>query len=134
MCGVPGVRGGGSVQSSPIEAIHLHSCHYPPHIYAICHAQVFLFGDQCILHEPPEKWPYCDALVAFYSTGFPLDKARAGGVVCVCVFVPLPTWTIPKSGGGSNSCRFLKKTKQAERYAAMHRPFILNDLSMQVRA
>lgn len=38
--------------------------------------QVFLFGDQCILHEPPEKWPYCDALIAFYSTGFPLDKAR----------------------------------------------------------
>ena len=37
---------------------------------------MFLFGDKCILEDPPEAWPYCDALVAFYSTGFPLDKAR----------------------------------------------------------
>ena len=39
--------------------------------------QVLIFGDQCILQQPPEQWPFCDALIAFYSTGFPLAKAEA---------------------------------------------------------
>lgn len=55
--------------------------------------EVLIFGDKCILHEPPEKWPFCDALIAFYSTGFPLNKA--------------------------------------EEYAALVKPYILNDLGMQ---
>ena len=38
--------------------------------------QVVFFPEETILHAPIEDWPRCDALIAFFSTGFPLHKAQ----------------------------------------------------------
>jgi inositol-hexakisphosphate/diphosphoinositol-pentakisphosphate 1-kinase len=37
--------------------------------------QVVYFGDHVILNEPIEDWPVVDVLIAFFSKGYPLDKA-----------------------------------------------------------
>ena len=37
--------------------------------------RVVIFTDRTIIHKTVQEWPYCDALIAFYSEGFPLEKA-----------------------------------------------------------
>lgn len=37
--------------------------------------QVVFFGDDVILNKPVEEWPTCHVLIAFYSRGYPLEKA-----------------------------------------------------------
>lgn len=34
-----------------------------------------IFDEDMILNDPVESWPLCNALVSFFSTGFPLHKA-----------------------------------------------------------
>lgn len=36
---------------------------------------IVIFGDDCILNAPVDKWPVVEALIAFYSTNFPTEKA-----------------------------------------------------------
>ena len=39
--------------------------------------EILVFGDDCILNQPVEEWPKVDALLSWFSDGFPLNKAQA---------------------------------------------------------
>jgi hypothetical protein len=40
------------------------------------HFQVVFFGDNVILNAPIEEWPVCNVVIAFFSKGYPLQKAK----------------------------------------------------------
>lgn len=39
--------------------------------------EIVIFPEEMILNQPIEEWPVCDALLSWFSTGFPLHKAVA---------------------------------------------------------
>jgi inositol-hexakisphosphate/diphosphoinositol-pentakisphosphate 1-kinase len=38
--------------------------------------RVVFFGDAVLRDQPASEWPICDVLIAFYSKGYPLHKAK----------------------------------------------------------
>ena len=38
--------------------------------------EVVFFGDHVILNQPVQDWPICDVIIAFFSKGYPLSKAK----------------------------------------------------------
>ena len=36
-----------------------------------------IFGNDTLLNKPIEEWPICHCIIAFFSSGFPLEKAEA---------------------------------------------------------
>ena len=39
--------------------------------------EVVIFKESMIKNQPVEEWPHCTVLLAWFSAGFPLDKAQA---------------------------------------------------------
>ncbi|KAK7340486.1 hypothetical protein VNO77_21191 [Canavalia gladiata] len=64
------VKCGSEVFSAPMEQILQR-------LQAFGEFEVVHFGDKVILEEPIERWPVCDCLIAFHSSGYPLEKAEA---------------------------------------------------------
>ncbi|XP_027353223.1 inositol hexakisphosphate and diphosphoinositol-pentakisphosphate kinase VIP2-like isoform X4 [Abrus precatorius] len=64
------VKCGSEVFSAPMEQILQR-------LQAFGEFEVVHFGDKVILEEPIESWPVCDCLIAFHSSGYPLEKAEA---------------------------------------------------------
>ncbi|KAL6893672.1 hypothetical protein ACP4OV_007770 [Aristida adscensionis] len=58
------------VFSSPMEQIL-------ERLRAFGEFEIIIFGDKVILDDPIEIWPNCDCLIAFYSSGYPLQKVQA---------------------------------------------------------
>mgnify|MGYP006151111177 CR=1 FL=1 len=54
-----------------LERISAFTCNGVPEF------RVLRFPEDIILNKPIDEWPICQALIAFFSTGFPLRKAQA---------------------------------------------------------
>lgn len=52
----------------PMQSILSRLQHYD-------HIKIVVFSDDTILKKPVNDWPICDCLLAFFSEGFPLQKA-----------------------------------------------------------
>lgn len=39
--------------------------------------KILIFSESMILNDPIEEWPICHCFIAFFSVGFPLEKALA---------------------------------------------------------
>ncbi|XP_023637662.1 inositol hexakisphosphate and diphosphoinositol-pentakisphosphate kinase VIP2 isoform X1 [Capsella rubella] len=46
-------------------------------IHSFGEFEIIHFGDKVILEDPIESWPICDCLIAFHSSGYPLEKVQA---------------------------------------------------------
>ncbi|KAF5182189.1 Inositol hexakisphosphate and diphosphoinositol-pentakisphosphate kinase vip2 [Thalictrum thalictroides] len=64
------VKCGSEAFSAPMEQIL-------DRLQAFGEFQIIFFGDKVILEDPVESWPICDCLIAFHSSGYPLEKAEA---------------------------------------------------------
>ncbi|KAF9606267.1 hypothetical protein IFM89_024088 [Coptis chinensis] len=64
------VKCGSEAFSAPMEQIL-------DRLQAFGEFQIVFFGDKVILEDPVESWPICDCLIAFHSSGYPLEKAEA---------------------------------------------------------
>ncbi|XP_010420158.1 PREDICTED: inositol hexakisphosphate and diphosphoinositol-pentakisphosphate kinase 2-like isoform X2 [Camelina sativa] len=58
------------VFSAPMEQIM-------DRIHSFGEFEIIHFGDKVILEDPVESWPICDCLIAFHSSGYPLEKVQA---------------------------------------------------------
>ncbi|KAL6759871.1 hypothetical protein V8C86DRAFT_3024703, partial [Haematococcus lacustris] len=108
------------------------------------------FSDDILLNKPIEEWPICDTLLSWHSDGFPLAKAEAKskqmqeildrltafGEFTIVHFSddillnkPIEEWPICDTLLSWHSDGF--PLAKAEAYAALRRPFCINDLSQQ---
>ena len=81
-----GARASGAVTKTPavvlgVCAMDKKSCSSAmreilSRIEAFGEFEIVVFGDERIVNEPVETWPRCDALISFYSNGFPLQKVE----------------------------------------------------------
>ena len=56
------------LKSKPMQAILSYMAQYNDLV-------IDQFDQDVIMNSPIEEWPKCDALISFYSSGFPIDKA-----------------------------------------------------------
>ncbi|KAF7031057.1 hypothetical protein CFC21_042437 [Triticum aestivum] len=80
-----GAHGGGKIRIGVCVMEKKVSCSPMEQILERLHAfgefEIIIFGDKVILEDPIESWPLCDCLIAFYSAGYPLEKAEKYAVL-----------------------------------------------------